>query len=71
MTQHIKLSIICRPAQENNDAGWLPLASLGKLTKEKNDLSDKINQLLALQQTVQRKRMNSEKTDHSRCKYTV
>lgn len=42
---------------------WLLLASLGKLTKEKNDLSDKINQLLALQQTVQRKSMNSEKTD--------
>ena len=33
--------------QENNNASWLLLAALDKLTKEKKELHGKINHLLA------------------------
>lgn len=46
--------------KENDDGGWLFLASLDKLTK--NKLCDKISQLLASQNTVRDKEL-SERTD--------
>lgn len=38
--------------KENDDTGWFLLASLDKLTEEKNELCDKSNQLLALKNMV-------------------
>lgn len=38
--------------KENNDAGWLLLASLDNLTKEKQELHNRIDQVLASQNVV-------------------
>lgn len=40
-------------SKENDDVGWLLLASLDELTKEKNGPHDKISQLLPSQNTVE------------------
>ena len=41
--------LVGKKNKENEDAGWLLLASRDKLTKEKNTLHDKIKQLLSYQ----------------------
>ena len=46
---------ILRKNKENDDANWLLSASLDKLAKAKNELCDKINQLLASQNRVKDK----------------
>lgn len=47
----------------NEDAGCLFLASLDKLTKEKNELCDKINQCLTSQNTEEENNELSDKID--------
>lgn len=54
---------ICGKHKENDDAGYLLLTSLNKLTKGKNMLCDKINQLLAAQNTVKENNEFSDKVD--------
>jgi hypothetical protein len=49
--------------KKNNDAGSLLLSFLYKLTMEKNELSDKINQLEASQNTVKDSNKLSDNTD--------
>ena len=39
-------------SKENDDAGWLSLASLDKSTKNRDEFCDKINQLVASQSTM-------------------
>lgn len=40
MSLYIKLLTICGKIRKNDEAGWLLLASLDKLTMEKNELCD-------------------------------
>lgn len=49
---------------KNNDADWLLLVSVNKLTQEKNELCEKINQLLASQNMV---KDNNELRDKIEC----
>ena len=46
-----KTLTICGKNKENNDTSWLLLVSLNKLIKELNEFYDKMNQLLACQNT--------------------
>jgi hypothetical protein len=58
--------------KETDAAGWLFLASLYKVTEEKNELCEKINQLLASQDKMRKD--NSEvsgKTECPKCAPTV
>lgn len=54
--------------KETGDGSWLLLASLDELTKEENELCDKINPLLASQNMVKDNNKLGNKTGHlSRC----
>lgn len=72
VTLYIKLLTICRKNKENDGSGSLLPASLDKLTKEKNVLLDRINQLLGYQNTVKKNTVCSViKLANSKCTQTV
>jgi hypothetical protein len=56
-----------RKNKENDGAGWLLLASLDNLTKTRDALHDKFNQLLASQNTVKGNNDFSDKIDWTFC----
>jgi hypothetical protein len=71
VTLYIKYLSIWGKIRKTIDAGWLFLASLDKMTKEENELCDKINQHLAFQIMVKENYELSGKTDWFQMHITV